>query len=121
MLAHVDGLAGLEGDRDQFAGIVLGKRDVAGALRLRHDQRQSREHALPAALERHGGDVDLRVLPQQDVMREVDAVAGGEIHVGDRHVQALDLAGGIAELELGHVLAARAAWSSRCRWRHRRA
>ena len=58
-----------------------------------------------APFKRHGGDVHLRVFPEQDVVREVDAVAGGEVHVGDRDIEALDLAGGVADLELGHVLA----------------
>ena len=39
-------------------------------------------------------------------MREVDAVGSRQVHVGDRHVEAFDLAERIAELELGHVLAA---------------
>src|ERR1035437_5241357 len=107
VLADVDGLAGLEGDGDELAGIVLGERDVAGALGLGHDERQARKHSLPSALERHGGDVYLGVSPEQDVVREVDAVTGGQVHVGDRHILALDLAGGIANLQLGHVLARR--------------
>ena len=38
-------------------------------------------------------------------MSEVDAVASREVHVGDRDVDPLDLAGGVADLELGHILA----------------
>ena len=106
MLADIDGLAGLQWQRDQLAGIVLRKGDVPRTLRLRHHQRHAREHALPRASQRHHGDVHLRVLPQQHVMREVDAVLGRQLHVGNRHILAFDLAEGVAELQLGHVLAA---------------
>ncbi len=38
-------------------------------------------------------------------MGEVDAVPRGQVHVGDWNVDAFDLAEGIPELQLGHVLA----------------
>ena len=97
---------GCKRERDHFAGGVAREGDVARAVRLHHDERKSGKHALPSGGERHGGHVHLRIFPQQNVMREVDAVGAREVDVGDRHVEAFDLAERIAELELGHVLAA---------------
>ena len=62
MLAHIHRMARLDRQRDHLARRVAREGDVARALRLGHDQRHAGEHALPAALERHGGDVDLRDL-----------------------------------------------------------
>ena len=92
---------------------------MAGALRLRHDQRQTREQALPAAFQRHGRDVDLRVFPQQHVVREVNAVLRREFHIGDRDIRAFDLAERVSELDLRHVLAARQLRPARLRDRFR--
>ena len=50
--------------------------------------------------------VHLRVFPKQHVMRKVNAVLGRQIHIRDRHVSSFDLAEGIAELQLRHVLSA---------------
>ena len=106
MLAHVHFFAGLQRKRDHFAGRVARESDMAGSLRLHHDERQPREHALPSGSKRHGGDVQLRILPQQNVVREVDAVGSRQVDVGDGNVEAFNLAERIAELELGHVFAA---------------
>src|SRR5215831_7924987 len=96
-----------EWNGNQLARIVLGEGDAAGSFRLRHDQGQSREETLPSTFERHHRDVHLRVFPEQDVMSEVDAVAGGEVQIGDRDVEPFDLARGVAELKFRHVLAGR--------------
>src|SRR5258706_4824861 len=105
MLAHIHGLARLNWQRHHLAWSIPGKSDMSRPLRLRHDQRKTGKHALPSSGQRHGGDVDLRVLPQQNMMRKIDAVGSGEIHVCHRYVDAFDLAKRVAELELGHVLA----------------
>src|SRR5258708_6980012 len=106
MLAHIHRLPRLNWQRHHFARSIPRKSDMSRPLRLRHDERETGKHPFPRTGQRHGGDVDLRVLPQQNMMRKIDAVGSGEIHVRHRYVDAFDLAKRVAELELGHVLAA---------------
>ena len=115
MLAHVHLFAGLQRKRDHFTGRVAGESDMSRPLRLHHDERESREHALPSGCERHGGDVQLRIFPQQHVMREVDAVGSRKVDVGDRHIEAFDLANRIARSGASPCPCGRAVRPSRIR------
>jgi hypothetical protein len=46
----------------------------------------------------------MRILPQQQVMREINIVARGQLEISHGNIGPLDLAEGLAELQLGHVL-----------------
>ena len=104
VLADVDRLPRRQRQRDDVARLVPRERQPARALGLDHHQRQPGQLPPPRpAGQRHAGEADLRVLPQQQVVREVDPVAGGQLEIGHGDVRPLDLAERLAELELGHV------------------
>jgi len=77
--------------------------DVPGPLRLVHDQRQARQQTVPTPAQRHGRNVDLRVLPQQHMMSEVDAVGPlARTWKQGQRVMGLTGGGGQAEYVLVH-------------------
>lgn len=107
MFAHVHSLSGLYRQCDQLAGRVAREGYVSGAVRLRHDERQASEETFPSTLERHRADLHLRVHPEQDVMREIDAITRRKVEIRDRHILALDLQRRMTQLNLRHIKASR--------------
>ncbi len=91
MLAHDDAVARLEMERDDVTGRVAAERDLPGRLGLEHQQRHPAEHAaLESLAERMQADLELRVLPQQHVVLEVDRHPAVERHVEHRDQLALE-------------------------------
>ena len=94
MLAHDDPLTRLEMQRDDVTGRVAAERDLAGRLRLEHQQRHAAEHAaLEPLAQRMQADLELRVLPQQHVVLEVHRHLPVERHVQDRDELAFEPVG----------------------------
>ena len=94
VLAHDDPLTRLQMQRDDVAGRVAAEGDLAGRLRLEHEQRHPAEHAaLESLAERMQADLELRVLPQQHVMLEVDRHLPVERHVQHRDELAFEPVG----------------------------
>ncbi len=77
-------------ERDDLARRLARHRDVARTLRGRDEDLQAREEALPGVLQTHEAEPHLRLLPQQDVVLEVDRRARPELDVDDRDELALD-------------------------------
>ena len=94
MLAHDDPLTRLQVQRDDVAGRVAAERDLTGRLRLEHQQRHPAEHAaLESLAQRVQADLELRVLPQQHVVLEVNGHLPIEGHVQDRDELAFEPVG----------------------------
>src|SRR5919199_1901334 len=130
VLAHMDLFARLQLQGHDLARRVPRERDVAGAGRLRHEDLQAGEHALDGARERLEADAHLRLLPQQHVVLEVDALAAAELDVDDRDQLPLDAHGHVARAQealgltllrhrligaTGAILTVRASWVGRSR------
>jgi len=104
VLAHLDTAADLDRQGHDLSRRIVAERYMSLAARLDHHQRHAREHPAPAAPELHGVDAHPVVAKQQGVMHEEDGFAAVEGHIRHRDHGPLDLAGGLAELDPGHVL-----------------
>src|SRR3954453_15877502 len=107
VLARVDRFALVEGQGYDLSRLVSRESYVPRAGGLRHQEWHAVEVSLPSV--RYGEDAegDLGVLPQEHVVGEVDGLPGGKADIGNRHIGALNLAGGMAKFEFGHILDAR--------------
>ena len=91
MLAHDDPLAGLKVQRRDVPGRIPAEGDLTSRLRLDQQQRHPAEHApFQALLQWVQTDLQVGVLPQQDVMFEVDRDLTVQCHVQNRHELALE-------------------------------
>src|SRR6185437_9569438 len=105
VLAYDDPVSGREVQRGDVPGRIAAEGDLAVGLGLEQQQRHPAEGtALEALLERVQADLELRVLPQQDVVLEVDGDIAVERHVehGDQlALEAVAQAGSAALADLG--------------------
>src|SRR2546425_12911016 len=92
MLAHVELFSGLQMNREHVPDTVPAERDPAMALGLRHEDRHASEDSLERTLHRFNADLDTRILPQKNVMLEVD-VYGLHFNVEHGDELALDVVG----------------------------
>ena len=103
VLANVDRDARVHRNGECLAWRVTAERDSAGARRVEHVNGQPRHQALPRACEAALRDAYRWLLPEQFVMREVDAVALREREVGYGHDLPLDLHRRPPALDASHV------------------
>jgi hypothetical protein len=90
MLTDHDPVARLQMQGGDVTRGVTAERDLTRRLRLDQQQRQAAEHAaLEALLERMQADLHVRVLPQENVVLEVDRDLPIERHVQHRNELAL--------------------------------
>ena len=108
VLADVDLLAGMQRQHDDLAGLIARERDPARARRDRDQMWQVEETAL-GSLQRHQLHRHRVLLPQHDVVLEVDLVARRERDLDDRHQLAFDLTRARIEPDLGRVAQPRCA------------
>ena len=91
MLAYDDPLAGRQVQRSDVPGGVTAEGELTRRLGLEQQQRHPAEHApLEPLFQGMQPDLEVRVLPQQDVMLEVDGHLTVERHVQDRDQLALE-------------------------------
>ncbi len=96
MLADVDRGAGLKVEREDVARAVAAEGNAAGAACAGQEEGQAGEHALERALERAELNGDAGVLPEEDVMLEIDG-DGAQLDVEDGDEFAFDVVGDAAE------------------------
>jgi hypothetical protein len=105
MLAHHDPLARRQMQRDDVTRRVAAEGELTGRLGLEHQQGHAAERpSLQPFLERMQPDLHVGVVPQQDVMLEVDRHLPVERHVQDGDwlpLQAVGEAGSGALADLG--------------------
>src|SRR6266566_4601207 len=88
MLAHVEFFSGLQMNREDVPDTVPAERDPAMALGLSHEDRHASEDSLERTLHRFDADFHTRILPQKNVMLEVD-ICG--LHFNVKHGDELSL------------------------------
>src|SRR5207248_10780590 len=91
VLADLDRLPRLEVDGDDLARPVAGEGDLALAGRLGQEDRHPGDEALEGALHRLELDVDVRLLPEQDLTPAVGRDGAAELEAEDRDELALDV------------------------------
>ena len=107
VLANVDRGARVQRDSEGLARGIATEGDPTRPHRVQHANGKACHHALPCAREAALRDADGRLLPQQLVVRKVDAVTCGEREVGHRNNCPLYLHGRVPALDPGHVSSSR--------------
>ena len=96
VFAHIHSLAGLQVQGENVAGAVAAEGDASRAGGGGHEHGHAGEDAFKRAAHGLEGDFHRRILPEQDVMLEIDG-GGVEFHVQDGNEFTFNVIGDAAE------------------------
>src|SRR5579883_743621 len=99
VFAHLNHLPRLQAQGDDLSHGVAGEGNVAGSLGFRNEDLQTGEEAFSRALNRFEADLHARMLPQQDVMFEVDGELVAQHDIDHRHEFAINRDGHIGNAQ----------------------
>src|SRR5579872_3723396 len=90
MLAHVEPLAAVQMHSEDMPRAIAAEPDLPWTAGLRQKNGHSRQHALQRALQRPDANSNVEILPQKDVMLEINRHAA-ELKVQNGHKFAFDV------------------------------